>query len=91
MNDYFDIENEFSISHIDIVLVRAAAAVKAAYPEYIAGVDDETYISDLVADLLLLGQVRGVDLAELLDRAQMHAENEIMELQIMKIEAVSPD
>lgn len=69
MNDYYD---------IDIVLARAAAAVKASYPEYIAGEDDETYISDLIADLLLLAHIREVDLAELLNRAQMHAENEIM-------------
>ena len=66
------------ISYTDIVLTRATAAVKASYPEYIAGEDDETYISDLIADLLLLAHIREVDLAELLNRAQMHAENEIM-------------
>lgn len=66
------------VSHTDIVLARAAAALKAAYPEYIAGEDDETYIADLIADLLLLAHMRGVDPVEVLNRAQMHAENEVV-------------
>ncbi len=73
--------NEYGsgVSHTDIVLARAAAALKTAYPEYIAGVDDETYIADLIADLLLLAHMRDLDLLEVLNRAQMHAENEIVE------------
>jgi hypothetical protein len=78
MTSNFNSEYGSGISHTDIVLARAAAAMKAAYPEYIAGVDDETYIADLIADLLLLAHVRELDLLEVLSRAQMHAENEIV-------------
>lgn len=52
---------------------RAMNALNASYPEWMTDSDTETYICDLIADLLLLGLQNELNLTTMIDRAALHA------------------
>jgi hypothetical protein len=67
-----DFEAAFGVIAITM-LDRAMNALNASYPEWMKDNDTETYICDLIADLLLLGLQNDLNLTTMIDRATLHA------------------